>query len=125
MYEVVPKTRFQLELLQGIHRESKIDELDFWVPPRGIGIPVQISVPPSSRIIGTFRLMGMETQLIMDNVQRFIDQQNKVDLKFKPKGKAEEFDYGKYHSLSDVSKVNICIEEIYQLIFSLETIIRK
>jgi hypothetical protein len=47
--------------------------------------------------------MGMSVKLKMDNVQRYIDQQNKVNLKFTPKGEAADFNYGEYHDLAAVS----------------------
>jgi hypothetical protein len=50
MYEVVPKTALQLTILQGMYLESAIDKAGFWVPPREINIPVQITVPPQSKI---------------------------------------------------------------------------
>jgi hypothetical protein len=103
MYEVVPKTALQLTILQGMYLESAVDKVDFWVPPRGINIPVQISVPPQSKIAATFRLIGMDIKLVMNNVQNYIDQQNKVPLKFTPAGKVAEFNYGEYHDLDAVS----------------------
>ena len=103
MYEVVPKTGLQLRILQAMYTESKTDGTDFWIPARGINIPVQISIPPGSKLAATFRLMGMSVKLKMDNVQRYIDQQNKVNLKFTPKGEAADFNYGEYHDLAAVS----------------------
>jgi hypothetical protein len=79
-----------------MYLESAIDKADFWVPPRGINIPVQISVPPQSKIAATFRLIGMDIKLVMNNVQNYIDQQNKVSLKFTQGGKVAEFNYGEY-----------------------------
>ncbi|XP_063440738.1 carboxypeptidase B-like [Mytilus trossulus] len=113
MYEVIPRTGLQVKILEGMYTESKIDRVDFWVPPRGINIPVQISVSPKTKIIATLRLMGMDTTLVMDNVQHFIDQQNKVDLKFKPKGKAAEFDYGVYHDLAAINDWITNITTVY------------
>lgn len=103
MYEVVPKTALQLTILQGMYLESAIDKADFWVPPRGINIPVQISVPPQSKIAATFRLIGMDIKLVMNNVQNYIDQQNKVSLKFTQGGKVAEFNYGEYHDLDAIN----------------------
>ena len=102
MYEVVPKTSLQLNILREMYINSQIDKIDFWVPPRGINIPVHISVPPNSKIIGTVHLIGMDTNLIMDNVQNYIDQQNEVDLKFMPEASAKQFNYGEYHNLTAV-----------------------
>jgi hypothetical protein len=70
MYEVVPKTGLQLRILQAMYQESKTGGTDFWIPPRGINIRVQISIPPGSKLAATFRLMGMSVKLKMDNVQR-------------------------------------------------------
>jgi phenylalanyl-tRNA synthetase beta subunit len=50
-----------------------------------------ISVPPQSKIAATFRLIGMDIKLVMNNVQNYIDQQNKVSLKFTQGGKVAEF----------------------------------
>ncbi|XP_063403497.1 carboxypeptidase B-like [Mytilus trossulus] len=113
MYDVVPKTSLQLRVLQEMYKESKHDEIDFWVPPRGVNIPVHISLPPKSKFIGTFRLVGMETRLVMDNVQHYIDQQNQVDLKFTPKGKAALFNYGEYHNLADINDWITNITTVY------------
>lgn len=103
MYEVVPKTALQLTILQGMYLESAVDKVDFWVPPRGINIPVQISVSPQSKIAATFRLIGMDITLMMNNVQNYIDQQNEVPLKFTRARKVAEFNYGEYHDLNAVS----------------------
>lgn len=103
MYEVIPKTPEQLRILQEMSSESRADQVDFWKPPRGINVPVHISVPPNSQVVGIFRLMGMSVKTLMENVQEYINTQNQVDLKFRPQGQATQFDYGQYHNLSAVS----------------------
>ncbi|XP_064611918.1 carboxypeptidase B-like [Liolophura sinensis] len=104
VWRLTPKSLTQLEYLDNLRQKSHTKEVDFWKDPSSVGRPVVLRVPSKRRneIYIELGLQGFVPEVTIKDLQQNIDEEESLytqnsfaDLK--------DFDYSKYHPLSEVN----------------------
>lgn len=98
VYRIIPENKNGLKILQEWQKSQP--ELDFWLPVRAVGVPVDIMVSPKHKnnleySIGTEKL---SSKILIHNVQDHIDKENPLS-----NASAASFAIDRYHTLDEVS----------------------
>ncbi|XP_069112245.1 carboxypeptidase B-like [Argopecten irradians] len=109
---VVPQKAEHVVALKSLQGQTGHDKVDFWIPPRQVGVPVDISIAPAlfQHLYASFTLWGIHPVILTHDVQEKIDAQTQPRLNV---GVDVDFDYGKYHSLSEIESWMKSITEQY------------
>ncbi|XP_060066210.1 carboxypeptidase B-like [Ylistrum balloti] len=96
---VVPQKYEHLLALKALQGQTGHDKVDFWLAPRQVGVPVDMSMSPEvfQRLYASFNLWGIFPTVIIDDVQKLIDAQKYVTYDVEA-----DFDYSQYHTLSEI-----------------------
>ncbi|XP_064611853.1 carboxypeptidase B-like [Liolophura sinensis] len=104
IWRVIPTSRIQLDFLGILKEESQKFQLDFWKEPSALHRPVVFKIPPSKRneIYIRLGLQGLVPEVTLKDLQKNIEKEDALYTQKSFNG-LENFDYSKYHPLSDVN----------------------
>ncbi|XP_033754889.1 carboxypeptidase B-like [Pecten maximus] len=97
---VVPQKGEHLLALKSLQEQTGHDKIDFWIAPRQVGVPVDISIAPAlfQHLYASFTLWGIYPVVLIHDLQEKIDAQKQhVQI-----GTEADFEYNKYHRLTEI-----------------------
>ncbi|XP_021341782.1 carboxypeptidase B-like [Mizuhopecten yessoensis] len=107
---VVPQKVEHLLALKALQGQQGHDRVDFWIEPRQVGVPVDLSLSPAvfQHLFSSFTLWGMHPVVILNNVQETIDAQRPAPIEAEA-----DFNYEDYHELSEIEAWMKNITDVY------------
>lgn len=103
MYQVLTESEQDAELL-AVLEEKLGAKFDYWNEANSINKWTHIMLKPALKTVfeDMLKNLGMEYSILIEDVGSLIE--NQLVLNSKVKKESNDFDYGKYHTLDEISK---------------------
>ncbi|KAJ8944096.1 hypothetical protein NQ318_019434 [Aromia moschata] len=99
VYKVTPQSAEAIITLKGLENAAATS-YNFWSPVGSIGVPVDIMVSPDheAQLLGMVEALGMDSRVMMDNVQRYIDEESRPRV-----AREDEWGWERYQTLEEIN----------------------